>query len=74
MVLDGSKRVDDILKRALIYDVMAGVARRSWARNENAIETVEKFNALGDSHHITEPFVINEKILNDILKKKGIKI
>lgn len=71
MVLDGSKRVDDILKRALIYDVMAGVARRSWARNQNAIETVEKFNALDNDHHITEPFIINEKILNDILKKKG---
>jgi urocanate hydratase len=74
MVLDGSKRVDDILKRALIYDVMAGVARRSWARNENAIETVENFNALGMDHHITEPYIINEKILIDILKKKGIEI
>ncbi len=74
MVLDGSKRVDDILKRALIYDVMAGVARRSWARNENAIETVEIFNELSNDHHITEPYIINEKNLNDILKKRGIKI
>jgi urocanate hydratase len=34
LVLDGSKRVDGIIKSALLWDVMGGVARRSWARNE----------------------------------------
>ena len=37
IVLDGSKRMDDIIKSALSWDVMGGVARRNWARNENAI-------------------------------------
>lgn len=52
---------------------MAGVARRSWARNENAIETIKHFNTLGNDHHVTEPYVVNEKVLNEILKNGGLK-
>lgn len=44
MVCDGSERVDEILKNAMLWDVMGGVARRSWARNENAISTVKEWN------------------------------
>ncbi len=38
LVLDGSERVDAILRMAMPWDVMVGVSRRGWARNENAIE------------------------------------
>ena len=31
MVCDGSERVDEILRSAMLWDVMGGVARRSWA-------------------------------------------
>lgn len=44
LVLDGSERADEIIKSALSWDVMGGVARRSWARNEQFIETVLEFN------------------------------
>ena len=33
MVCDGSERVDRILRSSMLWDVMGGVARRSWARN-----------------------------------------
>jgi len=58
MVCDGSERVDDILRSAMLWDVMGGVARRSWARNPHAIETSEAFNeAYGDQgYHITMPY------------------
>lgn len=39
LVLDGSERVDAIIRRAIPWDVMGGVARRAWARNEAAIAT-----------------------------------
>jgi urocanate hydratase len=39
LVLDGSERVDGIIHRAIPWDVMGGVARRAWARNEASIET-----------------------------------
>ena len=44
MVCDGSERVDEILRSAMLWDVMGGVARRSWARNPHAMETSEAFN------------------------------
>ena len=44
MVLDGSERVDEILRSAMLWDVMGGVARRSWARNPNAMSTSAAFN------------------------------
>ena len=56
MVLDGSKRVDEILKSAMPFDVMVGVARRSWARNGNAVSTSREYNGLfPGSNHITLP-------------------
>jgi urocanate hydratase len=47
MVLDGSERVDGILKEALIHDVLTGVARRAWAKNPHAVETIEEANRKG---------------------------
>jgi len=44
MVLDGSERVDEILKTAMLWDVMGGVARRSWARNKHAVDVCREFN------------------------------
>ncbi len=72
MVLDGSKRVDDILKRAMIYDVMAGVSRRSWATNPHALETSKDFNQKNQSSTITIPFIADEMLLEKTLKKKGV--
>ena len=71
MVCDGSKRVDEILRSAMLWDVMGGVARRSWARNENAMSTVSEFN---DSHgsqgfSITEPFVADDAYIKSLINK-----
>ena len=52
LVLDGSERVDAIIRSAVEWDVMGGVARRAWARNEGALETAAAWNAAqaaGDS-------------------------
>ena len=69
MVCDGSKRVDEILQSAMIWDVMGGVARRSWARNEHAMETSEEFNdSHGDYYHITMPYIVNDEIIKKTLK------
>lgn len=68
MVLDGSRRVDEILRSAMLWDVMGGVARRSWARNPNAIETSHLFNEshAGD-YHITMPFVPEEDLIKKVV-------
>ncbi|MCF7858836.1 MAG: urocanate hydratase [Candidatus Cloacimonetes bacterium] len=71
MVLDGSERVDNILKQAIPWDVMCGVARRAWARNENSIETVIEHNMeFQNTDHITLPFIPAEDLLKELIKKK----
>lgn len=68
MVCDGSLRVDEILRSSMLWDVMGGVARRSWARNEHAMETSEVFNlSHGDAYHITLPYLADEELIKRIV-------
>ena len=71
MVLDGSDRADDILRKAMLWDVMGGVARRSWARNENAMSTVKEWNETQaeNGFMITEPFLADEAYLKSLIEK-----
>jgi len=70
LVLDGSERVDGIIEKAILWDVMGGVARRAWARNENSIETSIKYNEMRrGSDHITLPFIPDEKLIRDLVAK-----
>lgn len=57
LVLDGSARIDEIIRQAMTWDVMVGVARRSWGRCENAIEVTAQFNRNGGGNHVTLPFI-----------------
>ncbi len=68
LVLDGSRRVDEIICQALNWDVMGGVARRSWARNKNSIETAILYNQKGKDQ-ITLPFLANREKLEVLVKK-----
>lgn len=73
MLLDGSERVDNILKKAMLFDVMAGVSRRAWARNEHAIETVTEYNEMNNNSQITLPFNCQEKMLSELVKQHYVK-
>ncbi len=69
MVCDGSERVDEILRSAMLWDVMGGVARRSWARNANAMSTVSEFNqSHADGYHITVPFLVDDEVIEKNVK------
>lgn len=59
LVLDGSARVDEIIRKAMTWDVMCGVSRRAWGRCENAIEVTAEFNKKSDNH-VTLPFIPDE--------------
>ncbi|MCL2200713.1 MAG: urocanate hydratase, partial [Oscillospiraceae bacterium] len=65
MVLDGSDRAAEIIESAMMWDVMGGVARRSWARNENSISASVEYNGnyLGKGH-ITLPMIPSEELVN----------
>ena len=69
LVLDGSSRVDNIITRALDWDVMVGVSRRAWARNENAIEVADSWNREKDGL-ITMPNVADDSLIDDVVKER----
>ena len=71
MVCDGSERVDKILRSAMLWDVMGGVARRNWARNENAMDTVAEFNRSHDEagYHITMPYVADDNYIRNLINQ-----
>ncbi len=69
LVLDGSKRIDSIIHSAMMWDVMGGVARRAWARNEASIETSMQYNQnYGDVGHITIPYVASDELINKLVE------
>ena len=70
LLLDGSERVDKILHSAMMWDVMGGVARRNWARNEHAIETSVEYNKnYAGKGHITIPYLVDDTIIDETVDK-----
>ncbi len=69
LVLDGSQRVDTVIKSALDWDVEVGVSRRAWARNKNALETAEKWNSKG-AGIITIPEIADDKLVDKLVESK----
>ena len=64
LVLDGSERVDGVIRSAMSWDVMGGVARRSWARNLHGMETAVDYNSRRSGEgHITIPYTVADSII-----------
>ncbi len=81
LVLDGSERVDGIIRSAVEWDVMGGVARRAWARNEPALETAAAWNerqraaaaagrdSTGTADHITLPYLVDDRLVEGLVER-----
>ena len=70
LVLDGSTGVDAIIRAALTWDVMGGVARRSWARNPNAMQVAAAYNQENkNGDQITLPYLADGQLVNFAVEK-----
>ena len=70
LVLDGSERIDRVIRTAIPWDVMGGVARRAWARNENSIRTCVEYNLCHtETDHITLPYLADEKLVHEVVER-----
>jgi len=50
------------------WDTMVGVSRRAWARNENALGTIERYNEMyAETDHITVPQVADRDMIREVL-------
>ncbi|TMP27701.1 urocanate hydratase [Pseudoalteromonas rubra] len=66
MVLDGSSDAERRLKSMLLFDVNNGIARRSWARNEEANFAIKREMARTPKLKVTLPNGVDDEILNNL--------
>ena len=66
MVLDGTPEADARLKSMLFYDVNNGIARRSWARNKEAIFTAKREMERSPNLKVTIPNLVDDDLLKDL--------
>ncbi len=73
LVLDGRKHIDNIIKSALEWDVLGGIARRAWARNPNALEVVAMWNEQNRNiANITIPNIADNDVVEKALRESGL--
>ena len=63
MHIDGSGESENSIHSMISWDVMNGLARRSWARNIGAIDTVEEAGKLDPKLVVTIPNLVDQEIL-----------
>ncbi|OEJ99930.1 urocanate hydratase [Roseivirga misakiensis] len=66
MLLDGSEEADKKLRNMLFWDVNNGIARRNWARNPNAMSTIERAMQKEKQLKVTQPNLVDDALLNDL--------
>jgi len=65
MLLDGTKRASKKLKSMLFWDVNNGIARRSWARNNEAIFAIQRAMKSEEKLKVTLPNNVDESLFNN---------
>ncbi|MEW6056282.1 MAG: urocanate hydratase [Bdellovibrionota bacterium] len=68
LVLDGSEDADRRLKSMLFWDVNNGIARRSWARNPEAVFAIKRAMASEPKLKVTLPNLVQEEVLKTLWK------
>ena len=66
LVLDGSKKAEEKLTNMLFFDVNNGIARRSWARNKEAIFAAKRAMNQNKSLKITLPNLVNDALIDGL--------
>ena len=67
MLLDGSDEADNRLKNMLHYDVNNGIARRSWARNENAQFAIKREMERNNKLKVTLANSVEDELLDGLI-------
>ncbi len=67
MVIDGSAESARNISRMLLWDVNNGIARRSWARNQGAIDAIKREMARTPGLKVTLPNIADDNLINQVL-------
>ncbi len=66
MLLDGTPEAEERLKSMLFYDVNNGIARRSWARNNEALFAVKREMKRTPNLKVTLPNLVEDELLSNL--------
>jgi urocanate hydratase len=66
LLLDGTREAEARLKSMLFYDVNNGIARRSWARNDEAIFAIKREMGRTPNLKVTIPNLVKDELLNNL--------
>jgi urocanate hydratase len=69
MVLDGSSDTDEKLRMMLHWDVNNGIARRSWARNDEALFAIQREMDRTPGLKVTIPYVADDEMISRVLRE-----
>ena len=67
MLIDGSKESEKSIESMLFWDVNNGIARRNWARNDEAIFAIKREMNRNPKLKVTIPFIANEENIKNII-------
>lgn len=71
MLLDGTSETQNKLISMLHWDVNNGIARRSWARNKEAIFTLKREMERTPGLKVTVPYIADDKIIEEAFTPSG---
>ncbi|MCT4623703.1 MAG: urocanate hydratase [Schleiferiaceae bacterium] len=66
MLLDGTTEADNRLQMMLFYDVNNGIARRSWARNDEAMFAIKREMNRTPNLKVTLPNIVDKNLLENL--------
>ena len=66
LLLDGTKQASENLKSMLYWDVNNGIARRSWARNNGAIQAIKEAMKKNKLLKVTLPNIVDDSLIKDL--------
>jgi urocanate hydratase len=67
MLLDGTDDADRRLHLMLHWDVNNGIARRAWARNDEARFAIERAMKEEPRLNVTLPNLVDDSLLGDLI-------
>ncbi len=66
MLLDGTSDADRRLQQMLHWDVNNGIARRSWARNKEAVFAVKRAMRVNPNLKVSVPYFVDNELVNSV--------
>ncbi len=64
MVIDGSEACDRRIRQMLLWDVNNGISRRSWARNQGAMDAIRREMDRTTGLTVTMPHLVDDSLIN----------